>query len=149
MILLQCFETFREFARMDERTGLVLWLGSLDSEEAREQFRKSNGVYVKIDDVFVAFYRVGLRLFFSVDEQVLPLDEGVTCSLKQERQMKTLSFFRSNKLIFSWTYVDPLPENWFENDPTPMVEQEDFDLGLLVRNVLSDQGRMKRIFQMV
>jgi hypothetical protein len=147
MILLQSYETFRDFARVDEGTGLVLWLGSLDSVAAKEQFRNSNGVYIKIDDAFVAFYRVGPGLFFRINKQVLLLDEGVTCDVRQEGQKKTLTFFKSNEIVLSWTYDDPLPGRWFENDPTPMVEKEDFDLGLLVRNVVSDPDRMRGIFQ--
>lgn len=146
MILLQSYETFREFAELDERTGLVSWLGLLDSEEANKQLCARNGVYIKIGDVFVAFYRVGSRLLFRIDERVLLLDEGITCGVRQEGQKKTLSFFKSNELLLSWTYDDPLPGKWFENDPTPMVEKEDFDLGLFVRNVLSDPPRMRRVF---
>lgn len=36
---------------------------------------------------------------------------------------------------------------WIKGDPTPMVEAEDFDFFLFVRNVLHDPGRAARIYR--
>ena len=144
MIMLQNYEKFRKFAQLDLDTGLISFLGLLDSKEAKEQ--EVSGVYVSSPHTFVAFYRVGPRLFFRMDNQVLALDADIRCDLEQRGQTKTLRFLSDDELLLSWTYNDPLPEKWFEDDFTPMVKKEDFDLGLLIRNVLSNSGRIRRIF---
>ncbi|WP_204014234.1 hypothetical protein [Virgisporangium aurantiacum] len=38
-------------------------------------------------------------------------------------------------------------ESGIEHDPTPFVEDEDFDFGLYVSNVLNDEERSSRIYQ--
>jgi hypothetical protein len=144
MVLLRCYEQYRDFARIEDDSGRITFLPRMELEQARKQ--EINGVYARSQEGFVAFYRVGPRLFFQLNERILMLSEDVRCEVRQMGQTKTLDFYQSTELLFSWTYEDPLREKWFENDPTPMVEKEDFDLGILVRNVLRSEGRKKRIF---
>lgn len=148
MVLLRCYGQYRDFVQLANESGLIKFLDRMDLENARKQ--NINGLYTNIGDFFAAFYRVGPQLFFRLNEQVLFLNESVTCTLKKEGEKKTLSFFQADSLLLSWTYDDPVPGRWEERhygeDPTPMVSEEDFDLGLLVKNVMSSQGRKKRIF---
>jgi hypothetical protein len=49
-------------------------------------------------------------------------------------------------LLFSFEYNAPKLDIPLENDPTPFVEEEDFDFLLFVNNVLKDKARRERIY---
>ena len=58
-----------------------------------------------------------------------------------------ISIVKDDDLIFTLTYNRPRIDPPLELDPTPFVEEEDFDFCLFLLNVLSDPGRKERIYR--
>ncbi len=64
----------------------------------------------------------------------------------EETDHSVLSILENGNEVMSVIYRDGL-KDWIENDPTPMIEKEDFDFGLFVKNALSDKDRQRRLLR--
>ena len=76
-----------------------------------------------------------------VGSRVSPLnDVGIEVSGDDSLRTLEIAWSASEVQRLQYAVVD-----WIENDPTPFVEREDFDFGLLLRNYRTDPARQLRM----
>ena len=87
------------------------------------------------------------------DEVHFRIDNIVDLVLSDDIQIKVV-YGTTNQIIitkggavaFIWDYRNAQTAPTFENDPTPFIEEEDFDFGLFVRNVANNVKRKRQFF---
>lgn len=75
------------------------------------------------------------------------MTDAVLVNLKRGAATNTLSFHIGGQCVLELEYRKPVIDPPLEHDPTPFVEEEHFDFGLFVRNVVSDRTRRERIYR--
>jgi hypothetical protein len=98
---------------------------------------QTHGWFSILAGVTVVFYRRANHLWLRVGERVFDLDGGASVDWRTE---DGVAVFRaedaSGEVVVRYRAGPNL-----DQDPTPFVEDEDFDLGLYVANVLLDEER--------
>jgi hypothetical protein len=84
-------------------------------------------------------------LHFRLDDLDFLLDDATVIDLEQGPQ-STLLVRRNRSVLHTWTYVAPVLDPPLHEDPTPFVEDEDFDFGLFVHNV-TNSARRRAIYR--
>lgn len=103
------------------------------------------GYFDKLGGQLLLLYRVGEELFLRHNNQDNRIDDDVSASFT-EGAMNRLLVTRGDETMVDITY--PHPKEWrIPFDTTPFVEDEDFDFGLFIANVLTEPGRRRRVFR--
>jgi hypothetical protein len=143
-MLLQSQDKFDSLAELDVATGAVSWLSRSSVEVARVEIC---GHFSTLAGRLIMLYRFEGVLRLRIDDLVFALTDihGLERTLLPEN-MARLTLFEGDAPVFSMTYRRPHIFPPLALDPTPFVEEEHFDFGLFVYNVLNDPGRRARIY---
>lgn len=101
-----------------------------------------------LNGVRAIIFRDGNTLRLNVGNQSWQLDDEIRLEWASSEGTSTFRVRRGGAVLCAVEYGDgPIPGLAIEDDPTPMVEREDFDFGLFVRNVLADPERMVGMYE--
>lgn len=145
MLLLQSHDKYDELALFDPITGYL----ALHSKGATPVLSSlpPRGHFSKVDHHMVILYRDDDSLHLRVDKSDVVLDQRCTASLlRGDRQVLTIQ--RDGNTILSLDYARPAIDPPLDMDPT-WTEEQDFDFGLFVYNVLKNADRRARIYTAV
>lgn len=143
-MILQSQDKFDELAVLNPSTGETKFVSKSKHPELASQ--STSGWYSIVDNVMCCLYRSERRLFLGVGKQTFELPDDVSSRLIREQGGNTFQLTSNGTLLFSFEYRSPKLDIPLENDPTPFVEDEDFDFLLFVHNVLKDKSRRERIY---
>ncbi|MCD4738513.1 MAG: hypothetical protein K8R89_04565 [Anaerolineae bacterium] len=145
MILLQSNDRFADLAKLDTSTGRVSWFSrQVDSTIASRPIR---GHIAQLGGHTLCFYRKEKVLHFRVDDEDLELTEETQVELVHVRDaVNCITVLRHEVPLFAWTYQRPVIDPLLEYDPTPFIDEEQFDFCLFVYNVANDPDRRERIY---
>ena len=90
------------------------------------------------------FVREG-TLNLLVGDKLLRVDENTTARLTGQGGNRVLTVYIKSSRQVTLPYRRPTPWPPVEVDPTPMIEEEDYDYGLFLRNMIEDPERQRRI----
>lgn len=103
----------------------------------------TDGIFSILSAVFVALYKFDQGLFVRIGDQCIPLADDVIVTVSGNVNNRLLTVKKAGKEIVHFCYVlDGSKE--ISDDPTPFIEDEDFDFGLFVSNISTNEKR-KRI----
>jgi hypothetical protein len=141
MITLQSVEKYIQLAQYDHCTGNVRLIsrGSLNASENIN----TSGIFSELSGVFVALYPFKEKLFLRIGERCMSCDD-IKVFVSGESLCRKLIVEKAGEKI-SVEYRVNLSKK-FDNDPTPFVEDEHFDFGLLVSNILNSNQR-RQVFE--
>ena len=140
MLWLQSSEKFEELAEFNHKTGdYRVWFRSAPEFEAPEA---TEGFFAFLSSTFVALYRVGGELFLWVGSEVVHMADDVYVSVGGRAENRVLSVQKGGQKIISFKYSLDLSDRISE-DPTPFIDDEDFDFGLFVANISQSEERKK------
>ena len=141
MIWLQSNDKYDELAEYDHDKGTF----TIESRNALSSKAPSSteGIFAILSDIFVALYKFGGGLFIRIGGQCIPLAEDVVVTVSGDVSKRLLTVEKSGKEITCFIYVLDSSKKIL-NDPTPFVDDEDFDFGLFVSNI-STSDKRKRI----
>ncbi|MBK6513884.1 MAG: hypothetical protein IPG04_07100 [Polyangiaceae bacterium] len=126
----------QDFLKTERLHELDTDSGDVTPAEGRER-REARGYYAKLGRTPVVFYGASGKLHLRAGDHVAPL-AGAKVELSGEG-LRTLKVSRDEQVILSVQYPNPV------NPPMEldlsMAEEEDFDLGLFVKNVTSSVKR--------
>jgi hypothetical protein len=131
-IWLQNSDVYDELAELDPASGRY-------RVQRRQALRagvavKTDGTFALLGGVFAALYKFGDELILRVKGVAIPLGRDVSVSVSGPSNCRVLSVVASGREVIRHEYYLDLSTK-FPNDPTPFVEDEDFDFGLFVANV--------------
>jgi hypothetical protein len=143
-VLLQSQDVFDELAEVNTETWQVSFLSKRqDPSLARKPV---SGRYSIVDGEMCALYRLDNKLCLRVGEQTFEITDAVEARLNRQPDIHIFQLLSNGNLLLEFTYSAPTLDVPLTDDPTPFVEEEDFDFPLFVNNVLHDTGRRQRIY---
>lgn len=113
-----------------------------------EPTRASGQVSGSFDDIGgkrVLLFRVADVLCLQVDSHRMPMD-SLAIDVRSVKGLRVLSVRSHGKVILEMRYEPPHLDPPLALDPTPFVEEEDFDFGLFLANVSRDRNRQARMY---
>jgi hypothetical protein len=140
-MLIQCHDRFDVIAEFDPNLDRIL----LQARPPGLAETVTDGWFSILDGVCVVFYREGSRLWLRVGSRTFDLDGDTSVNWEREGSSSSFSVADSDGQIVLRYEAGPFIGPPLEEDPTPFVEAEHWDLGLFVANVMSDDARADRI----
>ena len=141
-MILASNDDFDQLAELDPNSGTYRLL----SRKEHPELTSMSGGFSMIEGTMLSLHRRDDVLFFRVGEREFELTDDVTSTLTQEDTDRVFQLIRNGKSLVSFKYRPPAPEVPLNIDPTPFVEEEDFDFFLFVHEVLSTSGRRHRVY---
>ncbi len=142
MIWLQSNERYDTLAQYDPEQGVFSI--KTKTESGDQVTEKTDGFFSVLSDVFVALYRSEHALFLCVGDQRIVLTDDLRINVSGGADQRQLIVKKHSTIITQLTYCLDEEEN-LADDPTPFIEDEDFDFGLFVANVANNHKR-KQVF---
>ena len=107
-----------------------------------------DGHFARLDGHFVSLYRQSGVLHFRIDDTDFELADDTYAEISRGEKRNVLRLLRNNVPLFAWEYAAPVIDDIdkLQMSIDPRIEEEHFDFGLLVKNVLSDPRRRHRIY---
>ena len=142
-MLLQSYKVHDVLADFDPVTGAFLQF-SRGAEPARAAGQEA-GDFDYIDGKRVLVFRFDGNLYMQVDDQRMRLDE-ISVELRCPNGRRILCVLSRGKAVLELTCDPPVLDPPLSDDPTPFVEEQDFDFGLFLANLSRDRSRQSRIY---
>jgi hypothetical protein len=142
-MLLQSHRSFDTMARYDPATGQV----EIFSRSARPDRATGplSGVFGEIGRGRMLLYRTAGVLCLEVGGLRLPM-AGLDIQVRVEQGHRLLRIVSEGRVIVALPYEPPHLDPPLSADPTPFIEDEDFDFGLFLQNVSRDPSRQARMY---
>ena len=113
----------------------------LDSERQKKVAPADiSGFFTILSSEFCAIFRSGQEIVVCVGNVQLPLSHRVKINVTGNPEKRRLTISSDANVMVSHEYSLDV-SNRFENDPTPFVDDEDFDFGLFMANIAGSQER--------
>lgn len=139
-MLVQCFDRYDVIADFDTVTGLV----APRSRPTSVAVWDTDGWYASLDGASVVFYRHGGELKVRINSTIFHLDRSASIAWARHSGRSILQVQDASSVVVL-SYAAGVPLGSLADDPTPFVEDEDWDLGLFMFNVLSDPQRAELV----
>ncbi len=138
MIWLQSNDKYDELAQYDHASGAY----KNASRKAMTASLNTDGTFSILAGTFVALYNFEQLLFLRIGDECICLSEDVVATVSGGINNRSLTVKKSKSEILHLDYsLDHSPQ--FSNDPTPFIEDEDFDFGLFVSNISKSEERKR------
>ena len=139
MIWLQSNQKYNVVAAFDESAKKIK---EYSKKELGDKEPDTCGWFSRLQDMLIATYGLpGGHFFILVNEQLFELAPDEVVNVQGHRNARQLKVFQGDKLRFEVTYSLEGEDQIIPNDPTPFVEEEDFDIGLFISNISRDPKR--------
>ena len=136
-MLIQSHEQYEVVAEFDPESGSI-------QAHARPNGMSpagSDGWFATLGDICVVFYRYSGRLWLRVDDRTFDLDGDASVDWRVEDGMAVFAVADDDGQVVLRYSTGALSAPMTSDDPTPFVEDEDWDLGLFIANVMFDEER--------
>ena len=146
MLLVKNHYVFKELSLFDPRTRRLF-----PTEEEYDYATNISGRYSNVDDELIALYREDGRLRLLLNDRVYDFDQLRFTVLSKRKTVvgyeirwtREVLVDLCNQCVYRRQYNNFCEE--FVDDDMLMIEPEDFDFYLFLRNVSRDSGRKERI----
>ena len=143
-MILQSEDKFDQLAELDPSTGTYRFFSRKQHPELT--IGSPAGGYSIINGTTLSLYRRDGVLYFRAGDREFELTHDVISTLTQEDNNRVFQLIRDGNALFILRYPPPVHEVALSIDPTPFVEEEDFDFLLFVHKVLTETGRRHRVY---
>ena len=143
-MILQSKDNFDNLAELDHDTGAYRFFSRKEQPEL--SLTRPSGVFSFLNGTVSSLYRKDDLLYFRVGDRAVELADDVTSVLTQENNNRVFQLIKNGKAEICFTYQPPVNDVPLTADPTPFIEDEDFDFLLFVHNVLTETGRRNRVY---
>lgn len=140
MIWLQSNDKHDELAEYDHGKGTFTTASRNDLGSNAPS--RTDGIFSILSTVFVALYKFGQGLFVRIGDQCIPLTDDVVATVSGGSNNRTLTVKKAGKEIAHFRYALDGSKK-FPDDPTPFIEDEDFDFGLFLSNISTNDKRKR------
>jgi len=143
-MLLQSKDEFDKLMELDPDTGAYRFLSRKEHPEILSL--RPSGAFSILNDTMFSLYRNDGLLYFRVGDRTVELTDDVTSALTNENNNRIFQLIKNGKSEIYLTYLPPVHDIPLSADPTPFIEEEDFDFLLFVHKVLSKTSRRNTIY---
>ena len=104
--------------------------------------KKINGFFDRLGDTLVAVHAIDGHLVLRIGTNVISLEEGIIVLVDGPSNNRLLRVLQNGNEVMSVRYsIADAPK--FKNDPTPGIDDEDFDFGLFIANIAASLDRRR------
>lgn len=143
MLILQSFDKFDVLAEFDPSTNTFFQHSK--AENLSLPPTTISGVFAQLGKTMMLLYRFNKQLYLQIADHKLEISNRVRASLIKA-DFCTLIIKSGEDIIFRLEYLPLVISPPLETIVTPFAEEEDFDFGLFVHNIINDPGRSLRVF---
>lgn len=147
-MFVESYDRFDDVGDYDAESGNLVEFSRSHADGRDTVVGPVRGHFARVDGVLAVLYRDRGVLWLRLGEHVREFDSGRS-EVRWERSGKRarMRVVDEGEQVTSVEYVPgPWKATVAGDDPTPFVEREDWDFGLFVYNVLTDDGRRHRIY---
>lgn len=142
-MILQSKDEFDQLMELNPITGRRQFLSRKQHPEIASM--RLSGGYSIVNGMIVCLYRVDNALYFRLGEEEFKIADDATSILVHENGYRLFQLVQNGNLLVNFRYRSPVYE--VSNiDPTPFIDEEDFDFFLFVHNVLNQGDRRHRVY---
>ncbi len=105
-----------------------------------------SGFSQKIGEQRFTFFKHKNKLNILAETQLIEIDAETESHLKRVGTELVFSISKNGAILFTQSHKQIESIVPIKDDPTPFIEAEDFDLRILIHNVLTENGRRDRMF---
>lgn len=140
-ILIREYENIRKYGILNVDNLLIHW-------EPPQKLNNNgfSGFSQKIGEQRFTFFRHKNKLNLIANKELIEIDAKTVSKLKRVEAELVFTLYKKGTLLFELSHKQIESIVPIKDDPTPFVEAEDFDLRILIHNVLTENGRRFRIF---
>ena len=128
-----------DFLKQNHLQELDLRTGALRAPARAAERSEAKGVFMQLGDALVVFHSLDGVLTLRIGDDAVPLN-GATVELEGE-DLRKLRVLQGGEEVARLSYPNPIHP--FPDWDFTLAEEEDFDLGLFVRNVVASPQRQK------
>lgn len=136
----------RNSDRFDEVIKFYVTSGNYTSysEEAlgEDRPRSLAGFFAILSGGFIALFTLRGKVFVYLGGRSIELSDDTTANVSGEPDKRQLSVKKDGEELGRIEYALDTSRR-FENDPTPFIDDEDFDFGLFVANISNSKDRKR------
>jgi len=144
VLILESNDRFDDIAELDTATGRITWYSRRKHREI--DTTAIDGHIAVVDGYPVCLYRLDGELNLRIGAVTVELMDDASVRLTGEG-IRVLSIRRRGVECCKWSYARPVIDPPLSKDTTFGVEEEHFDFGLFVRNVMADPARRERMYR--
>jgi len=142
MILLQSMNRYRKIALFDPSTNRLSWRRRQPGFDPSLQ--DIQGTVGRLPFHTICLFRLNNELHLWIDGNDFVVDDDVTVELETlPFHRRRLILLKGGKRLYTLSYFRPINFIPLAIDPTPGVEEEHLDVGLMVYNILNDPERRR------
>jgi len=143
-IYLQDFDCFGRYTKLESLSGEYEFVVASEGHLSNPVFPA--GRFWFDGKTFFALIRYKGSLFVRIGQSVIELSDKITIKVTGASPDRVLTIIEDGHPIQSSMYS--VKQNLtFENDPTPFVDDEDFDFGLFLANVSVSASKKKVLLE--
>lgn len=143
-MILESKDDFDQLAELDPNTGTYQLLSRKRHPELTTT--PSSGGYSIVNGTMLSLYRKDGPLHLRFGDREFELTDDVTSTLTRENDSRVFQLVQDGNSLVVFRYAPPVLDVPMSADPTPFIEEEDFDFLLFVHKVLTDTGRRNRVY---
>ncbi|MEK6334071.1 MAG: hypothetical protein AABM67_03920 [Acidobacteriota bacterium] len=143
-MILESKDVFDQLAEFDPNTGTYRLLSRKQHSELATT--PPSGGYSIVDGTMLSLYRRDEVLYFRAGDREFRLTDDVISKLTREDNSRVFQLIQDGNSLAVFRYAPPVLDVPMSADPTPFIEEEDFDFLLFVHRVLTDTGRRNRVY---
>lgn len=136
-MLIQSHEQFDVVAEFDPESGRIQPHSRPDGLSPAG----TDGWFATLGDSRVVFYRQSGRLWLRLADRTFDLDGDASVDWRVEAGMAVFAVADDDGQVVLRYSTGARSDPVTSDDPTPFVEDEDWDLGLFIANVMFDEER--------
>jgi len=143
-MILESKDDFDQLTELDPNTGAYRLLSRKLQPELTTT--RPSGGYSMVNGTMLSLYRRDGVLYFRAGDREFKLADDVISTLTREDNNRVFQLIQDGNSLVIFRYLPPVHEVALSIDPTPFVEEEDFDFLLFVHKVLAETGRRHRVY---
>jgi len=140
MIWLQSNEKFDLLVEYDHYSGR--YTAHSRKDLGVTSLERIEGFFSILSGIFVALYTYGQQLFLRIGDDCIQFTDDILVEVSGDEINRKMVVKKGDQRVANVEYVLDLSFR-FPDDPTPFIEDEDFDFGLFVSNVAKNPNRKR------
>lgn len=123
----------------------ILELSNFNILKRSETSMSTSGWYMYIEKSLSYLLFDEGKVFFSFEKDVFEIDESSIAKLSGTKNENIFELYRKSDLLFKFTY--PITSENLTDDILGFTEDEDFNWGLFLMNIINSPSRREIIFE--
>jgi hypothetical protein len=128
-----------------EWNSLLNWTSKMLNPKIKAEFNH-NGFSQKFGNTRMTFFRFKDQLYLLSENKLIEINNETESELKLIGTKLVFSLKQNGVVLYKQKHKQIKSIIPIENDPTPFVDEEDFDLRILIHRVVSEKERWDIIF---